>query len=346
MTILARSFPLLAPALRRIIGPDTPEIDILQPAESEAVTPPAYLPGTLERAVGTVEGNDLSYYLQVATETVVTHAPVLREMRRNAIVRRRGYATPRSHERLGPGFGLSELLAPVTEVGTLRYCYSHVIWQYFGHWLTDGIPSALIDPGLGPLFMPPIPGSAHARDYLDATGLQLIEAPLIHARELVSYQDYGQGSHKRARYQELNRRLLARFGNDDPAACVFIKRGRTGVPRFIANEDALVETLLARNWTVLDIAKASVTEMQRVLTRATVVVSIEGSQLDHAILSMPEGAAMVILEPQDRFLLRFVGLCRARRIKPGFLIVKGSLATGYTVDFEELFRTIDLTVAS
>lgn len=345
MTILARSYPLLAPALRRIIGPDTPDIDILQPLETEAVIPPTHLPGTLERATATVEGNDLSYYLQVATETTVTHAPVLREHRRNALIRRRGYATSRSHERLGPGFGLSELLSPVTEVDTLRYCYSHVIWQYFGHWLTDGIPSALIDPDLGALFMPPIPGSAHARDYLDATGLRLIEAPLIHAREMICYQDYGQGSHKRARYQELNRRIVARFGSDGPSARVFIKRGRTGVPRFIANEDALIETLVARNWTILDIAKASVADMQRVLTRASVVVSIEGSQLDHAILSMPEGASMVILEPQDRFLLRFVGLCRARRIKPGFLIVKGSLANGYTVDFDELFRTIDLTEA-
>ncbi len=345
MVLLPRVFPLVAPVLRRVLGPSSPEIEVLQPAETEAVTPPAYLPGMLDRAVSTVEGNDLSYYLDVATETSVTHAAALRLIHRNAIVRRKGFATLRNGENLGPGRNLAELLGPITEVQTLRYCYDDVTRLYFGHWLTDAVSSALIDPNRGALWMPPIIGSTHAQDYLDALGLELAEGPVLHAREMIAYQDYGQGSHKRKRYDTINQRLLARFGGSDPSTSVFIKRGRTGVARAITNEDALIEALVARNWTILDIATASVAEMQRVLLRASVVVSIEGSQLDHAILAMPKGAAMVILVPQDRFLLRFVGLCRARDIRTGFVVIEGRLSDGYHADLDEILRTVDLAQA-
>lgn len=345
MVLLPRIFPLVAPVLRRVLGSSSPEIEVLQPAETEAVTPPACLPGMLDRAIATVEGNDLSHYLDVATETSVTHAAALRKIYRNAIVRRKVFATWRSNERIGPDRGLAELLGPITEVQTLRYCYDDVTRLYFGHWLTDAVSSALIDPNRGVLWMPPIPGSTHAQDYLDALDLQLAEGPVLHAREMIAYQDYGQGSHKRKRYDTINQRLLARFGGNDPSTSVFIKRGSTGVARAITNEDALIEALVARNWTILDIATASVARMQRVLLTASVVVSIEGSQIDHAILAMPKGAAMVILVPQDRFLLRFVGLCRARGIRSGFVVIEGRLFDGYRADLDEILRTVDLAQA-
>lgn len=345
MTIFPRLFPLTAPSLRRVLGPSSPDTEVIQPEETEAVRPPAFLPGMLERATGTVEGNELSYYLQSAVETSVTHVPALRHVYRNALVRRKGFATLRSSERMGRGYALGELLRRVTKVDTLRYCYSPVIWQYFGHWLTDGIPMSFIDPDRGDLWMPPMVGSGHSLEYLDVLGLAPMADPLVFAREMIAYQDYGQGSHKRARYREINKRIVARYDIGAAEAPVFIKRGRTGVPRWIANEDALIDALVARNWKIVDIAKATVADMQKVLVRAPVVVSIEGSQLDHALLSMPEGASMVILEPQDRFLLRFLGICRARNIRPGFTVVEGSLANGYHADLDEILRTIDMTQA-
>jgi hypothetical protein len=346
MTKFSRTFPLFSPFLRRVLGPDTPDTQVLQPAEIEAVSPPIYLQDMLERVTATVKNNDLSYYLRSATETAVTHVPVIRYTYRNALVRRRGFSTKRTKKSYYKANGLSDFLTPVTEIKTLRYCYNSVIYNYFGHWLTDATTSAFIDSDRGDLWMPPIEGSAHARDYLDALDLKIIESQLVHAAELIDYQDYGQGSHKQQRYEQIFQKLLARYGSDEPSSCVYIRRGRTGAPRWIANEDALIDALVSRNWRILDIATATVADMQRVLLRASVVVSIEGSQLDHAILSIPKGSAMVILEPQDRFLLRFVGLCRARGVRPGFVVLNGSLANGYTVDLDELLRTVDLTAAS
>lgn len=341
MSLLSRIFPLSAPVLQRLVGPGTPEIEVLQPAETVAVRPPACLPDMLDRVTGTDENSTVAYHMQVAQEVTVTHVPVLRQVWRNALVRRRGFATLRRHERYGPGFGLGDLAGPMRQEAVLRYCHSWVSWRYFGHWLTDSIPSAAIEPDTGALWMPHDPSWSHAPGYLEALALPALPDHPVLAKELITYQDFGQGSHKAARYDRIRSQLQARFGSAEETA-VYLRRGRTGAPRWIANEDALVEALRARNWRVVDIAGTSVEEMQRALCPARIVVGIDGSHLDHAHLSLRAGGRMVVLVPQDRFTLRQVGLSRAHGVTPGFVVLKGSMAAGYTADLDEILRTLDL----
>jgi hypothetical protein len=346
MEITHRLKPLMVPVTRRILSAAEPEIDILQPEEIETVRPPALLPGMLDRVTGTDEHSTLSYHLDVARATVVTHAPVLRHTYRNALVRRTGFATWRHSERYGDGLQLKELMGPILHVQDLRYCHNYVNWRYFGHWLTDGIPSALIDPDQGTLWMPPHPDWSDASDYLDVFGLTIPKAPVVHTDRLTLYQDFGQGSHKRQRYAQIRDVLHARFGEGDPEDFIYLKRGKTGVQREIANEAELVDQLTARNWQVIDIATTDVTELQRALCRARIVVSIDGSHIDHAHLSLRPGATMVVLMPQDRFSTRQVGLCRAHCVSIGMVVLAGGQAQGYTADLEEILRTIDLAEAS
>ena len=344
MPLVARSFPLTAPVLQRLLGPDQPDTQVLQPAETVAVRPPAYLDEMLDRVTGTDEHSTIAYHVQVARETTVTHAPVLRHVWRKALVRRGGFATWRKHERYGRGFGLPDLVRPVAEVPVLRYCHGWVSWRYFGHWLTDSIPSALIEPGTGALFMPHDPAWAHCPGYLQALSLPALPVRAALADQLVTYQDFGQGSHKVARYNRIRDQLQARFGSPGETA-VYLRRGRTGAPRWIANEESLIEALVARNWQVIDIDGTSVEAMQRALCPARIVVSIDGSHLDHAHLSLRPGSRMVVLVPQDRFTLRQVGLSRAHEVIPGFVVVNGSIHTGYHADLDEILRTLDLADA-
>lgn len=339
--MLARLAPLTAPVLQRLIGPGRPDTQVLQPAETVSVRPPACLDGMLDRVTGTDENSTLAYHMSVAQETVVTHAPVIRQVWRNALVRRRGFASLRRHERYGPGFGLGDLVGPLTHVPVLRYAHGWVSWKYFGHWLTDAIPSALIEPDTGALWMPHDPSWTHCPGYLQALSLSALPDRPVVADELITYQDFGQGSHKARRYSLIRDQLQARFGSPGETA-VYIRRGRTGAPRWIANEDALVDALRARNWQVIDVAGTSVEAMQHALCPATVVVSIDGSHLDHAHLSLRPKARMVVLVPQDRFTLRQVGLSRAHDVAPGVVVLKGSTEAGYHADLDEILRTVDL----
>jgi hypothetical protein len=346
MPFIDRAKPLFAPAFRRILGPGLPETSTLQPAEIEIVRPPALLPGMLDRVIATDEHSDLAYHLAAARETTVSHAPVLRRDYRNALVNRDGFATWRYRERYPQAQDLGALTGPLLKVKELRYCHNYVIWRYFGHWLTDAIPTALIAPDDGALWMPPNPDWAHAADYIRVLGLPVVAAPLVLAERLTVYLDYGQGSHKQARYAVIRDRLQARFGNTHATDCVYIRRGRTGALRWIANEAALLDALVARNWQVLDIASMAMEDLQRALCKARVVVSIDGSHIDHAHLSLQPGSAMVILLPQDRFSTRQVGLCRAHGVSPGLVVLTGTQNQGYHADLSEVLRTVDLAEAA
>lgn len=341
MVFLSRLKPVSAPFLQRLIGPGDPETEVLQPAETVSVPLPAYLPGMLDRVTATDEHSSLDFHMQTALSTTATHAPVLRRVWRKALVRRRGFATWRKLERYSKALAAGELAGPIDRVAVLRYCHGWASWRFFGHWLTDSVSMALIEPDIGALWMPHAPDWSHARGYLDALSLPALPDRPVLADQLVTYQDFGQGSHKIARYNRIRDRLQARFGGGK-AAPVYLRRGRTGTPRVIANEDALVDALLARNWRVLDVAGTSVQTIQQALCPASVVVSIDGSHLDHAHLSLLPGSVLVLLVPQDRFTLHHIGLAHAHGLKPGFVVLNGSQESGYTADLDEILRTLDL----
>lgn len=343
--MLSRLYPFLAPINRRLFGDAVPETEVLQPAEPQDITPPAMLPGQLDRVTGTDEHSTLDFHLNAATETTIVHAPVLRHTYKNAIAHHSGFATRGYSERYGGYRELSDLAGKGAYVAQLRYCHDYVSWRYFGHWLQDSMPSAHIDPDLGALWMPHRLSWEHANHYLRALDLQTLDAPFITTDELVVYQDFGQGSHKSARYAQIKKKLNPQYDVDDAQGCVFLKRGMTGAARPIANEDELAEQLVARNWRILDVETNTVQELRETLSQARVAVSIEGSQINHAHVSLKRGGVLVILMPQDRFTTTQLGRCRAHGITPAVVVLEGNKHDGYYADVDEILRTIDLADA-
>ncbi|MEM8537956.1 MAG: glycosyltransferase family 61 protein [Pseudomonadota bacterium] len=344
MSLRCRLKPVVAPVVRRINAAPVPEAEILQPEETEPAQPVTLLPNMLDRVTGTDEHSQLAAQLQAMQAKQAIHAPVLRRIYRNALVRRGGFATWRHNESY-KGRLLQGLGRPLIKVPELRYCHSYVSWRYFGHWLTDSVPSAFIEAEQGALWMPPHPDWADAAAYLQALDLAPLTAPLVLAERLIVYQDYGQGSHKRHRYEVIRKKLQSVFGAGEPMEYVYLRRGQTGVSRTIANEEVLIDALVARGWTILDITGTTVAERQAVLCRARVVVSIDGSHIDHAHLSLSSGAVMVVLMPGDRFSVRQNGLCHAHGVSLGMVVLNGDQTEGYHVEIDEVLRTVDLAGA-
>lgn len=342
MLILARLKPIAAPFVSRLLRQGFPETEVLHPEEREAVTPPALLPGMLERVTGTDEHSRLEEHLEAIQATEVTHAPVLRRMYRKAVVRRGGFATWGRVVRHDQNRGFKGISGPIEQIDTLRYCESYVSWRYFGHWLIDAVPTALIGLDSGPAWLPPAPDWPHAVDYSEVFGLSVAPAALVQADDLIVYQDFSQGSSKRARYDVLRDRLRARFGGSGKAECVYLKRGATGTRRVIHNEAYLIEALTARGWTVLDVATASVETLQQALLKARVVVSLDGSHLNHVQIAMPQGGAIVVLVPNDRFTSVQAGYAVANRLSVGMVVLEGTQQAGYAVSSEEVLRTAAL----
>jgi capsular polysaccharide biosynthesis protein len=261
-------------------------------------------------------------------------------------VRRTGFSTWRRNERYGDDPAFKGLLAPLVRVPQLRYCQSYVSWRYFGHWVTDAIPTAFLDPDMGAVWMPPDISWTHAEGYLATYGLAPLDAPLVHADELVVYQDFGQGSLKRQRYDALRSLLRSRFAVGDAEDLVFLRRGSTGFRRAIADEEHLIDALMACNWRVVDIGTSTFEDIQRALCRARVVVSMDGSHLTHAQMSLLPGSVLVLLLPHDRFTSVHVGYAQANRLSAGVVVLQGSKEDGYVVNLDEILRTVEMAEAT
>lgn len=346
MPAFSRLKPIAAPMLKRLLSPQEPDIEVVHPAETQSVQHPRYLQGMLDRVTSTPIPSQLEHHLEVVTAQSYNHAAVLRKTLRNVLVYPAGYAAWRKDAFYSPKRDLSGLKNPIVHVPKLRFCMNSVVWRYFGHWMSDAVPSSLIDPDEGALWIRPDPSWQHAQEYLDIFEISPLEAPLVHAKELVFYQDFGQGSHKRARYAELQNRVRKSLGNPDLSDYVYLRRGATGSRRVIANEDALVEKLTAMGWKIFDIGSASAKEMQQTICKAKVVLGIEGSHINHAQYGLAAKTALVILIPNDRFVTLHLARASAKNIASGFVVLEGTNEAGYLVNVDEVLRTVDLTLSS
>jgi len=213
--------------------------------------------------------------------------------------------------------------------------------QYFGCLLLD-------DFALEPLGAEPAGNvsmlsrpSGHEADYRALLGLlpkRVVRRTLVD--ELTVFVDPAWNASKAERYRQL--RAALRQHVPDPAGTqrLYIRRGLSGQRRVMANEDELEAALVRHGFTVIDPMKLSAAEVSRLSLDAKVVVSIEGSQISHAIFSMADDATLIILQPPDRFCMQYKEFTDALDMHCGFLVCEPG-AAGFTVDIDALMRLLD-----
>jgi hypothetical protein len=191
---------------------------------------------------------------------------------------------------------------PFTELAKASLTSTIAGSSWFGHWLMDEIPLHLLAVRYAPAVGHRRTIYDHEPGYLRGLGLedsQRLETAFVET--LVVVDEFAQNAHKTLRYHHARERLRSGI----PTLLekrVFLKRGGTGQARRMSNEDALAERLAREGFEVLEIGKATLEDLRKALLTASVVVSVEGSHLDHALYLMPEGAAMIILNPPARFM--------------------------------------------
>lgn len=327
---------------KKILDAST-EMVVVQPEEVELHDRPAYLPGQLEKAVsGNLDVTTLEYEIKVATATELVHAPVLRYTLQDCIIH------PAGVDFLGGSYRISPLRVASLVTGRIRrvpraiYCMSLVSHQFFGHWLQDACATALLKKDEEALLLAERPDWPHVGEYLSAFGFQPESFDLLHVDRLTLYQDYGQGSNKRQRYAELRRRLKASYPDfSQGSPRVYLRRGTSGVARIVANEDAVIASLLARGFDIFDIAGASAREIYTRFRHAECVVSMEGSHLNHLYFTMPRNGKLMTFIQADRFTMGQLGYCVATGLRFGFIVVDPTPA-GYQVSLRDLHATLDL----
>lgn len=318
------------------------EAEVYQPEEIEEVPLPISLPGQLDLI------KDVSFHSSLAEERtlaqcrVLHHAPVIRYTLKNCLVASQGveYLGGSMRKR---SLRTSDLLtASLQEVQEAHYAMSPVSHRYFGHFLTDACPNALlVSPGQE-LLLDINPLWPDAADYAAAFLLSPARPAARLVRKLTFYQDHGQGSHKRARYDELRRRASAAFGvSGEPKEVIYLRRGSTGVARLVADEDRLVEIFSARGIRIVSLQGASPASLAKELRNAQTVISMEGSHINHVYFLAPQGVNLCVLMPEDMGNFIHRGLVNAFGGRFGY-VTSQKHSQGYRISADDVLRTIDL----
>ena len=329
---------------RRIIsGPGTPEsiafeTEVLCPEETQTTPAPVYMPEHIDRLVPGTVHPPLSWQIESMLRTTTTHAPTKAYHLKDAIIHRGSvYAKNMRWFLFDPvnlsrtsGFRHFDRAALVsTEVGC----------RHFGHWLQDDCVQHLLASSNLPTIAVGEGLSLHQNSYasLFSQDWTLNNSAIVD--HLVIYQDFGENSFKRERSRRLASYVARAFPSTGRNGLVFLRRGKTGARRVIHNEAALLDTLTARGFDIVDI-EADLANIIGKLRTAKLVISMEGSHLSHCAYSLDEGSAILVLQPCDRFLSYHRGWTSCRGIKFGFAVGKRA-SDAYEYSTDELLRLSD-----
>jgi hypothetical protein len=217
--------------------------------------------------------------------------------------------------------------------------------EFFGCLLLDDFPLALLAENPAELVALNAKPSGHEAGYRDGLGLPPRRV-LRRARigELTVFIDPAYNASKADRYRQLRanfrQRMAGQSGEPAGTGRLYISRGMSGQRRVMSNEAALEAALRLRGFTVIDPMKLSVAEIARLSLGAKLVVSIEGSQISHAQYAMADDAALVVLQPPNRFCLQYKEYTDALGMRFGF-VVCDQAEEGFQVDIDELLRLLD-----
>ena len=342
----------LSPNIRNIkrlfLGPGTiqsaaRDIEVLCPEERGEFCPSIYLDGQLDKATGAASGTELAAQLNPVTNRNVIHAPTIAYHIEKAVLTNGSIYSGNMKYFLHPMPLKSTKNAPVymkkaalasTKLGT----------QFFGHWLKDDCTQYLLAAKHGaPVSVPPLYARVDQPEYeslFSQNWSATTEAQIDH---LVIYEDFSQNSLKRHRYQLLTARIRSRLVPKAPAF-VYFKRGNTGVPRLIANEDEIIKTLSKEGFIVVDMASDSLETIITSLMDAKIVVTLEGSHLSHCWFSPENRSGVVALQPPDSFTSITKGWLDAVSARFGFVVGDGrDRSTWFSVS--DILKTVDLMVS-
>jgi hypothetical protein len=187
--------------------------------------------------------------------------------------------------------------------------------------------------------------SKHITDYETALSMHPARLERVHFDELVFFNDLPNNEGKRTRANRMREQIVSKASYELHPG-VFLLRGSSGEKRVLLNEQEIAEGLMTRRgFKVIDPLKSSVAEIVSECAGARVVMSVEGSQLVHSLVTMPPGAALCVIQPPLRVVSNLKTVTDRQGQIYAFLVAHGS-DYEFIADVDEVEWTIDLTIAT
>jgi hypothetical protein len=228
----------------------------------------------------------------------------------------------------------------VTE--TVAFCSTDAGNDYFAHALLDDATTALLGATYGAVLfgggrMPPTP---QVRDYLAWFNVDHRYTRPAHLHDAWIFTDHAQNNGRRKRLAALRRRLTESFGIPSAVAPAYIRRGRSGAPRTLANEAEIEAALDRRGFRIVDPEHESTESICRKLQGAPLIVGVEGSQLAHGVLNLAAGGGLLCIQPAARFNAVYRSFTNSVDLHWGFVVAEGT-ADRFELNLERLIAVIE-----
>ncbi|MHA7873465.1 MAG: glycosyltransferase 61 family protein [Hyphococcus sp.] len=191
--------------------------------------------------------------------------------------------------------------APVrVDGGTYALSSSYSGIQYFGHWLRDDMTTKLLAEQFAQPFCVRIPDWPDPKYYLGVLDASWPVVDWANLDEIIFFLDFSQNTNKVARYRDMRRRLRQNVTPTHTGHRVYLRRGDTGaIKRIISNETELSDALAREGFLIVDITRDPIETIVETLLDARIVVTIEGSQGDHALYTMADKAGFLAIMPPN-----------------------------------------------
>jgi hypothetical protein len=304
--------------------------------------PALFLDGALEKIKAVSPWRSASFEMKSVHGEPGVHHPTKAFLLRNVQIA--GPFIYVKGSKMRPGFGKNGALVRATTIH--RFKEAHLVscstgTEFFGCYLMDEFPLMLIDPDYEFNIASVSNHYGHGPGYREL--VQIADAPVVSygfVDALTIYSDHAQNSLKEKRYRMLRDRVSARLRSQAPAAGVFLKRGVTGERRVLRNEPEIEAIVREYGFDVVDPSQLTSFEIARRTFGAKVVVGVEGSHLSHAIYSMADDAAFLVIQPPNRFSMSYKDFADGMGM-PFAFVVGDEVDDGFVVAADELRATLD-----
>lgn len=287
---------------------------------------------TWDKEMLTVEGGMI--------EHAATEAFTFKDVRVSGPFLYRGAAQERHG--FGPAQLVFEGMPSFQDLDSVHLVTNWPAVEYFGQYLLDNFPLEIIPSEsmakIGLITRPYL----HAAGYRDLLALPAPREVIVgRCKQLTLNRDFSQNSFKAARYRQLRARLRTSMpSKQERPLGVFLRRGATGERRILANEAEIEARLASIGFDIIVPAELDAAEIAQRTLDAPIVISVEGSHLSHAIFTVADDGAFLVLQPPNRFAMAYKEFADALDIRFAF-IVGSQVEDGFTVDLGELEKMID-----
>ena len=346
------SFRPLAAQISKTLG--FPPLDLesraveqwtISPASQRTVPAALFLPGQLERILGTEFAPIESVVREFQGGFQTVNAETIGFRIKDVELLDGVLYGPRSIQHLRQRLRRWPIHRIETEIVSGALYESWIGNRWFGSWLMeDCITYELAHKHGHPVTSKPLAEGGHAKDYESLLGMKPTRVSRVHFEELILFHDGANNEGKRLRAERMRERLV-RNASCDSHPGVFLLRGEGGDRRVLLNENEIAEGLMSRRgFKVIDPLEATVGEIMDACAGARVVAGVEGSQLVHGLVSMPPDSTLFVIQPPHRVVATLKIATDRQGQTYSFLVASGG-KDEFSVQMDDVERTLDLVGA-